>query len=121
MMTYGHLAAPDIVVVMTMYYSDETRLVTYSLDLAFVKKLHDTGTGHWAVPYGLGVWNTPHLRPESTQVSPAELLRRKRELDPCGLMNPGKGVARLRLMNPSVVRFGMGALAAAARTVRSSH
>ena len=120
LMTYGHLASTRAVVVMTMYYADETRLVDYLLDLGLVKKLHDVGAAHGGVPYGLGLWNTPHLRSRLAPVPPAESLRRKRELDAAGIMNPGKGVARLALMNPAALRSGMEALAALRRASRGS-
>jgi glycolate oxidase len=119
LMTYGHLAGRQHMVVMTMYYSDETKAFTYLLDLAFVKKLHDLGASHGGAPYGLGLWNTPHLRPTQSPVSVSELQRRKREIDPWGVMNPGKGVARLRLMNPRLVRTGMETLATVGRISRS--
>ena len=118
LMTYGHLASPDSIIIMTMYYTDETRTMDYMLDLGLVKKLHDAGAVCGGAPYGLGFWNTPHVRPRQGSVSPAELLRRKRQLDAAGIMNPGKGVARLALMNPSLVRMGMEALATARRIPR---
>ena len=110
-MTYGHVASPTTAVVMTMYYADETELVGYLLDLGLVKSLYDIGAAHEGIPYGLGLWNAPHLRSWLAPVSPAESLRRKRELDAGGIMNPGKGIARLALMNPFTLRSGMGALA----------
>lgn len=119
LMTYGHLASARAAVVMTMYYADETRLVDYLLDLGLVKKLHDIGAAHGGAPYGLGLWNTPHLRSRLALVPPVELLRRKRELDATGVMNPGKGVARLALMNPAAVRLGMETLAVLRRASRA--
>jgi glycolate oxidase len=117
LMTYGHLANPKWAIVMTMYYTDETRMFDYLLDLGLVKKLHDISASHGGSPYGLGLWNTPHRRARCVPTS-KELLYRKWALDRTGVMNPGKGVARLAIMNPRVVRAGMGALSAARRVLR---
>ena len=118
LMTYGHLASADTTIVMTMYYADETKLLAYVLDLSLVKKLHDVGAAHEGVPYGLGFWNAPHLRPQLSPVPLDERRRRKHELDPTGAMNPGKGVSRLALMNPDVMRMGMQAMATVRRAAR---
>jgi glycolate oxidase len=118
LMTYGHLASADTTIVMTMYYADETKLMAYVLKLGLVKKLYDVGAAHGGVPYGLGFWNAPHLRPQLSTVPLDERRRRKHELDPTGVMNPGKGVAPLALMNPAAIRFGMGAAATVRRMSR---
>ena len=117
-MTYGHVVSSEAAIVMTMYYTDETQPVRYLLDLGLVKSLYDIGAAHKGAPYGLGFWSTPHLRSSLAPVSQAESLRRKRELDPAGIMNPGKGIARLAVMNPAVVRLGMGTLAGLRRASR---
>lgn len=118
LMTYGHLAGVDMVVLMSMYYTDETKVMTYLLDLGLFKKLHDIGPAHGGTPYGLALWNTPHLRPRLASLPLSELRRRKYELDPTGIMNPGKGVARLALMNPAAMRLGMEAAATVRQMAR---
>jgi len=41
-------------------------------------------------PYGVGIWNTPFVRQRFGEERLAYLQQRKEELDPRGLLNPGK-------------------------------
>lgn len=118
LMSYGHAAGEGKVVVMTMFYTDETKSTRYLLALGTLKRLHDAAAARGGLPYGLGLWNTPHLRRRLAEPSLEEGRRRKHELDPGGVMNPGKGVARLAVMNPVAFRAGMGALAGVNRVTR---
>jgi glycolate oxidase len=118
LMSYGHMAVPDKVIVMTMFYADETKTMEYLLSLGIMKKFQDIAARRNGAPYGLAFWSTPHIRSRLADPTLDEWRRRKRELDPLGIMNPGKGPARLAVMNPTVVRFGMDALAGVARVAR---
>ena len=112
-MSYAHVVGDGLAVVMTMTYADETRTAAFVLSLGLVKLLHDLSAKRGGRPYGTGVWAAPHVRARLAEPSLDEQLRRKQVLDPRGVMNPGKGAARLRLLNPGVLRAGMSGLAAA--------
>ncbi len=111
LMSYGHVADQERVVVMTMFYADETRTLPYLLSLGLIKKLQDLGARHGGLSYGLAFWSAPHLRRRLADPPVPEWRRRKRALDPAGIMNPGKGPSRLWVMNPLLIRTGMEALA----------
>ena len=64
LISYGHGVTPDRATVMTMFHTDETGTIAYILDLSLVKKIHDVGRRHGGCPYGVGLWNTPYLRPD---------------------------------------------------------
>lgn len=58
-------------------------------------------------PYGVGIWNTPFVSQRFGEERLAYLQQRKQELDPRGLLNPGKffqvgteGTALGAMMNP---------------------
>ncbi|EKD37426.1 MAG: D-lactate dehydrogenase (cytochrome), partial [uncultured bacterium] len=118
--SYGHVATPDRVTVMTLFHTDETRTVEYILDLSLVKKIHDAGRRHGGWPYGLGLWNTPYLGRMFTPPQLAERRRRKQELDCRGIMNPGKGYRPPFMLNPFHFEVGMDLLAMARRATGKS-
>jgi glycolate oxidase len=110
--SYAHVVGDGLVVVMTMTYTDETQTVAFILSLGVVRLLHDLSAKRGGRPYGVGVWGAPHVRAHLAEPPLDEQLRRKRALDSLGIMNPGKGIDRLRLLHPAVLRAGMGGLAA---------
>ena len=118
LMSYGHMAVPDKAIIMTMFYTDETKTVEYLLSLGIMKKFQDAAARNNGIPYGLAFWSTPHIRRRLADPALDEWRRRKRELDPLGIMNPGKGPARLVVMNPTVIRMGMDVLAGVTRVTR---
>jgi len=118
LMSYGHMAVPDKAIVMTMFYTDETKTVEYLFSMGIMKKFHDVAARRNGAPYGLAFWSTPHIRSRLADPPLAEWRRRKQQLDPLGIMNPGKGPTRLAAMNPMVIQLGMDALAGIARVTR---
>lgn len=115
--SYGHVATPDRVTVMTLFHTDETRTVEYILDLSLIKKIHDVGFRHGGWPYGVGLWNTPYLGRMFTPLQLAERRRRKQALDCRGIMNPGKGYRPPFMLNPFNFGVGMDLLAMARRAM----
>lgn len=100
MCTYGHVVRSDRMIVMTMFFVDETKTFDYILNLALVKKIQDVGYRHGGYPYGVGLWNTPYLNRIYEPVQLTEMKARKKKLDPSGIMNPGKLYKWPPLMNP---------------------
>lgn len=109
--TYGTVVAPGWATVMSLYPCDETRPVDYLLALSLTQQLYAIAFRHGGRPYGIGLWNTPYLSRASSGVRLAELRRRKAELDPANLMNPGKRYAPPLLLKPAVFFPAMSALA----------
>ncbi len=118
MCSYGHVATPERMIIMTMFFADETRVFEYIMDLSLVKKIQDVGQRHGGYPYGVGLWNTPYLG-RIFKVSELEQLRaRKKKLDPKGIMNPGKLYKWHPMLNPFNFSLGMNVLAGIRRFVR---
>ncbi len=107
LMSYGHLVSPEHATVMTMFFSDETRLTQYLLDLSLVKKIHDIGYRYKGSPYGIGLWNTPYIGRIHSKSMLKKMRERKRELDPQNIMNPGKIYQPPGVLNPFVFHMGM--------------
>lgn len=110
--TYGHVVSPTHAMVMTMFNADERNTIGYIQGLALVKKLHDIGARYGGAPYGVGLWNTPYLKRCFTAAELAEIRRRKKLLDPNGIMNPGKLYSAPFMLNPLMFALGMDVLAA---------
>lgn len=109
--TYGTVVAPGWATVMSLYPCDETRPAAYLLALSLTRQLYAIAFRHGGRPYGIGLWNTPYLKRASSQARLAELRRRKGELDPANLMNPGKRYAPPPLLSPALFLPGMSVLA----------
>ncbi len=88
--TYGVIVSPAQAMIMTIYPADERHTASYLCAIGFTKRLHDLGARYGGRPYGIGLWNTPYLSRLFDRDQRAELKRRKAQLDPTGIMNPGK-------------------------------
>ncbi|MDO8674364.1 MAG: FAD-binding oxidoreductase [Dehalococcoidia bacterium] len=88
--TYGSIVSVDYVQPNVFFPTDERRGFPYLLSLSLTKKLHDVAHRLGGRPYGVGLWNTPYLGQAYPARELEELRRRKRLLDPSGIMNPGK-------------------------------
>lgn len=116
--SYGHIVTHERIIMMTLFFTDETKTIEYILDLSLVKKIHDIGYRHGGYPYGIGLWNTPYLRRIYKASEIEELRTRKRSLDPRGVMNPGKVYQWPALLNPFNFSIGMDFLAGIRRMAR---
>lgn len=110
--SYGHVVGPTHMTMMTMFYTNEVRTVDYIMGLSLVKKIHDIGYKHGGYPYGVGLWNTPYLGRIYSADKLAEMRKRKRSIDPQGIMNPGKVYHWPVLLNPFNFSFGCTFLSA---------
>lgn len=108
--SYGHVASPTRIIIMTMFFADETKVLSYVTDLSLVKKIQDIGYRHGGYPYGVGLWNTPYLPRIFAPQELAERRARKQKLDPAGIMNPGKLYRWPSLLNPAAFTLGMNVL-----------
>ncbi|MGR6836379.1 FAD-binding oxidoreductase [Syntrophomonas erecta] len=118
MMSYGEVVTPDQVTVMTMFYADESKTFDYIIDLSLVKKIQDAGYRMGGCPYGIGLWNSPYVNRVYSPEELKELKRRKKLLDPRGIMNPAKVYGPPFIMNSFNFAIGMGAMAGWRRLFR---
>ena len=86
----SHLVSQDQVLFLAMVASDHRKAIFYA-DLLLVPMMVRLAVQFYhGKPYGLGIWNTPFLH----DLYPKEELKRlrqyKKEVDPAGILNPGK-------------------------------
>lgn len=88
--SYGLVVSPEQAQVMSIYPADERHAASYLAAIGFTKRLYDLGARFGGKPYGVGLWNTAYLGRLFSRKQLCELRRRKAQLDPLGIMNPGK-------------------------------
>ncbi len=76
--------------VLAMYLTDERKPIKYFTHLALVSDINNIGFSHRGQPYGMGIWNSFSLKKLYSKEYIKKLKRAKKELDPKGIMNPGK-------------------------------
>jgi glycolate oxidase len=111
--TYGLAVTPDMALVMSLYPTDERRTIPYLAAIGFTKQLHDLAARYGGRPYGVGLWNSAYLPRLFSRSQLAELKKRKAQLDPLGIMNPGKLYQASFPLWPITFSPGAGALGAA--------
>lgn len=107
---YGPIVAPNALTAFAMYRSDETRLIEFILSLSITRRLQGIGIRHGGRPYGTGLWNTAYLGDQHTRSEIRAMRRRKQELDPRNLLNPGKVYKPLPLLPAFLFKSGLTAL-----------
>jgi FAD/FMN-containing dehydrogenase/NAD-dependent dihydropyrimidine dehydrogenase PreA subunit len=101
-------------VVIAAFACDASSGLDYTLRLGLVQLLTRAGVRRGGRPYGVGIWNAPFVRAAVPAKRLKDLARRKCELDPGGLVNPGKFFrVRTRLRNVPGILFGPRANSAA--------
>ena len=110
--TYGLVVSLHEALVMSLYPCDESHQVDYLMALGFTRRLQMLGARLGGRPYGVGLWNTPYLPQLFSRAQLQELRRRKAQLDPLDLLNPGKLYRAEFPLWPAA--FGLGAEALAA-------
>lgn len=118
LITYGHVVSPEHATMMTAFFTDETRLVSYVLDLSLVKKIQDAGYRNGGSPYGVGLWNTPYIGRVHDRETLKRLKARKQSMDPRGIMNPGKVYRAPLVLSALPFHLSMEILAALRRFSR---
>jgi hypothetical protein len=93
-----------------MYHADETKGLQYLFLMAKTKVIYDAAIRVGGGPYGTGVWNSVYLKRVCPKDKLQEMEERKKWLDPCGIINPGKVTRAPVFMNPAL--FGVGAACA---------
>ncbi len=76
--------------VLAMYLTDERKPIRYLIHMGLVADINNIGFSHGGQPYGMGIWNSFSLKKLYSREQIKKLKRAKKELDPKGIMNPGK-------------------------------
>jgi ferredoxin len=79
-------------VVFTIFPSDSRKLI-YFLHLFLTYSLTHIASRWGGKPYGIGIWNLPHLKKFFSDEALKEYKRFKREFDPLNLLNPAKSLS----------------------------
>jgi glutamate synthase domain-containing protein 2/FAD/FMN-containing dehydrogenase/glutamate synthase domain-containing protein 3/ferredoxin len=86
----SHLINHEEVLSLSMITSDHRKAIFY-IDLLLIPMMVRLAAQFYrGKPYGLGIWNTPFLRDLYPKEELKQLRRYKKEVDPAGILNPGK-------------------------------
>ena len=86
----SHLINQEQVLFLAMVTSDHRKAIFY-VDLLLVPMMVRLAVQFYhGKPYGLGIWNTPFLGDLYPKEELKQLRRYKKEVDPLGILNPGK-------------------------------
>jgi FAD/FMN-containing dehydrogenase/ferredoxin len=114
-----HVISREEALIMATFLSDSSRRIAHLVHLLLVLLLTKLGINHGGRPYGLGIWNTPFLLSKYAPQDIERLRAYKQEVDPNGVLNPGKFFAiRSRLWNLPVQVFRPAVLEAVLATSR---
>ncbi len=86
----SHLIDPGHVLLLAMLTTDHRKAIFYADLLLIPMMLRLAIQLYGGKPYGLGIWNTPFLRDLFPQNELKELIQYKKNVDPAGILNPGK-------------------------------
>jgi len=109
--SYANVVTPTQIAVMSVYPSNESHALRYIFDLSLTNRLYRIAFRNGGQPYGIGFWNTPYLPCAVDRATRQERQRRKRQLDPQNIMNPGKVYAPPLIFSPGIYTLAMGILA----------
>lgn len=76
--------------VMVSFPCDYSRPFHYSLSLLLIQLLVRSAVRAGGYPYGIGIWNTPFVGAKFSQARLRALRRKKHQVDPRRILNPGK-------------------------------
>ncbi len=85
-----HLVSPKEGLLISSYLTDPEDLERYLPHMVLALLLHKAGIRAGGRAYGLGVWNRPFVRSVYTRRDIRAYRAYKRQMDPKGLLNPGK-------------------------------
>ncbi|MDN5345048.1 MAG: glycolate oxidase [Clostridia bacterium] len=104
--SYGTIVDPERMTVFTGYRADVRQGFRYLVAMAVTGKLHTLARRLGGHPYSIGLWNTPYLPSIYSRKELAAARGRKQQLDPKGLLNPGKHYSYPTLLPPWLFAWG---------------
>lgn len=114
----GHVVSSDECMMMPMVVSNEMKMAEYILALHTPRELSNLAISCGGKPGGgVGVWNAPYKKQILSKQRIEEIKKRKKELDPHGILNPGMWVDSLLLFNPDIYQIAMAVVSAADRII----
>ena len=106
----GHVISDSECMLMPMLVSDEGKAIEYTFALHTPRQLSNLALSLGGRPGGgLGVWNAPYKNEILSRQKVEDIKRRKKELDPKGILNPGMWLDPPLLFTPGVYQFAMAA------------
>ncbi|KUO50075.1 MAG: hypothetical protein APF76_06315 [Desulfitibacter sp. BRH_c19] len=103
--TYGHMLDDHRIVLLLMYYADETKSLEYLFLMAKTQKVYNGAIKLGGRPYGIGVWNSVYIHKAYSPKFIKEIWGRKKLIDPKNIMNPGKIYGNSKLLHPKVFQI----------------
>lgn len=99
----GHVISKSECDLLPMLATDEKRSIEYTFSLHTPRDISNLALSLGGKPAGgLGVWNTPYRKRVLTEKKIEEIRKRKRELDPKGILNPGMWLEPPLFLRPKV-------------------
>lgn len=86
----AHILSDGEALVLSFFNTDQRRQIMYSIHAALSMLITRVGIEFKGRPYAIGIWNQPFSSFVISRERMDELRRRKQELDPDDLFNPGK-------------------------------
>ncbi len=106
----GHVVSRNECMLMPMVATDERKPREYTLALHMPRELANLALSVGGKPSGgVGVWNAPYSRQVLSRQKEAEVVNKKRELDPLGILNPGMWLDPPTLFKPGFYQLAMTA------------
>lgn len=117
----GHVISASEGMMMPMLVSNERKLLEYTFALHTPRQISNLALSLGGKPGGgLGVWNAPYQNKILSRQKIAEIKKRKRELDPPGILNPGMWLDPPLLFRPGLYYFAMTAASVLDRILPTS-
>ena len=106
--SYGTFVNSEKMTLFTAYRADARQGLGYIVAMALTGSLHRLAIQLGGHPYSVGFWNTPYLPSIYSQDTLNMLKERKQQLDPKGILNPGKHYKYPTLLPPWFFTMGTG-------------
>jgi Fe-S oxidoreductase/FAD/FMN-containing dehydrogenase len=104
----GHIVSKNEGIMMPMLVSNEKKSVEYTLALHTPRQISNLALSLGGRPGGgLGVWNAPYKDRILSRQKIEEITKRKKELDPQNILNPGIWLDPPFLFRPSIYQPAM--------------
>jgi len=117
----GHVVSNSEGMMMPMLVSNEKRVIEYTFALHTPRELSNLALSLGGKPGGgLGVWNAPYKNEILSKQKVEEIKKRKRELDPKGILNPGMWLDPPLPFRPYVYQLAMAVTSKLDRTFPTS-
>lgn len=114
----GHVVSSSECMMMPMVVSNEMKMAEYILALHTPREFSNLAISLGGKPGGgLGVWNAPYKKQILSGQKIEEIKKRKRELDPKDILNPGMWLDPPLLFNPDIYQIAMAVASTADRII----